>query len=215
MKLIMGGIAALFAVLLLAGCETVSKEQCAAGDWVALGKADGANGYQASRLADIVKDCGRYGVTPDTDQYMSGWNQGVQIYCTPMNGYNAGRQGKSASPVCPPQMAGSFEYAHSLGKRIWQARSKVEEQERRVRDIDNRMSRLRLDVGSLSCSGKNGDELRACREDVHRRRQDLQDARFDLQDARWRLMEAQRFYDETERTVSAEAARTIPGYGPQ
>lgn len=215
MKLILGGIAALLAALLLAGCETVSKEQCVAGDWVALGKADGANGYQTSRFDDIVKDCGRHGITPDAAQYMSGWNQGVQIYCTPMNGYNTGRQGKSASPVCPPQMAGSFEYAHSLGKRIWQARSKVEEQERRVRDIDNRMSRLRLDVSSLSCSGKNGDELRACRDDLERRRQNLQDARFDLQDARWRLMEAQRSYDETERAVSAEAARTIPGYGPQ
>lgn len=215
MKVFLGGIAALFAVLLLAGCETVSKEQCVAGDWVALGKADGANGYPTSRLSDIVKDCGRYGVTPDTDQYMSGWNQGVQIYCTPMNGYNVGRQGKSASPVCPPQMASSFEYAHSLGSRIWQARSKVEDQQRRVRDLDNRISRLNSDVSGLSCSGKDGDELKACRDNVHRRRQDLQDARFDLQDARWRLSEAQRFYDETERTVSAEAARTIPGYGVQ
>jgi len=40
MKFWLGAAAAMGIALLLGGCDTVSKEQCQAGDWRALGRAD-------------------------------------------------------------------------------------------------------------------------------------------------------------------------------
>ena len=42
---------------LLAGCTTMSKDQCLAGAWGEKGYADGAAGYPISRLDDHAKAC--------------------------------------------------------------------------------------------------------------------------------------------------------------
>lgn len=102
MKILLAAGASIAALLLLSGCETVSREQCVAGDWSGLGRADGAQGHPGSRIEDIAKDCGRHGISPDVAAYMSGWNEGVRLYCTPMNGFDTGRQGKALSSVCRP-----------------------------------------------------------------------------------------------------------------
>jgi len=201
------------AVLLLAGCETVSQEQCVAGDWEALGRADAASGHDISRFEQIAKDCGRHGVTPDAAIYQKGWNQGVQIYCTPLNGFNLGRQGKSLSNICPPQVATDFQWSHSLGRQIWTAEDRVRTLERDISSKENSVSRLRSEVEDISCAGKQGEALRECRSKRNDKRQELQDARFDLQDMKWRLRERQREYDDTLRSVTAEASRSSPGFG--
>lgn len=91
MKFCLSLFVAVLALLAIAACSTVSKEQCVASDWVALGKADAATGHPLSRFENIAKDCGKHGITADPQAYQNGWNQGVQIYCEPQNGFNQGR----------------------------------------------------------------------------------------------------------------------------
>jgi hypothetical protein len=213
MQKILFAFSLLAALLVLSACQTVTPEQCAAGDWEALGRADAAAGHDISRFEKIVKDCGRQGVTPDAALYQKGWNKGVQLYCTPLNGFNLGRQGKSLSNICPPQVASDFQWSHSLGRQIWTAEDRVRRLERDISSKESAVSRLRSDVDDISCSGKQGEDLRECRANRNDKRQELQDARFDLQDMKWRLRDRQREYDEIVRSVSAEAARNIPGFG--
>ena len=208
-------LAAVFLILaagLLAGCETVSKEQCVAGDWSEIGRAHAAQGYPSSRFEDVAKDCGRHGITPDPQAYMSGWDKGVQLYCTPLNGFNLGRQNTSLSPICPPNLAGEAERAHRLGKRIWTTRDKVTQLERRIDDRQREIDRLRSELDRLDCRDKTGDERIACRDRQNDLRQRVQDSRFEMQDARFELNDRRRDYELTLAQVDEEARRTIPGY---
>jgi hypothetical protein len=208
-------VSVVLGAFLLAGCETVSKEQCVAGDWSELGRADAAQGHPSSRFEDVAKDCGRHGITPDPQAYLAGWNSGVLLYCTPMNGFRLGRQNRPLSPICPPHLAGEVEDAHRLGTRIWAARDRVERLERRIADRDRQIDRLRSDLDRLDCRSLKGDERAGCRDRRNDLRQKVQDARFDLQDARFELNDRRRDYELTLARVDREAARTIPGYVPQ
>lgn len=200
------------AAALLAGCETVSKEQCVAGDWSEIGRAHAAQGYPSSRFDDVIKDCGRHGITPDPQAYMSGWDQGVQLYCTPLNGFNLGRQNTSLSPICPPNLVAEAERAHRLGKRIWTTRDKVTQLERRIDNRQSEIDRLRSELDRIDCREKKGDERIACRDRQNDLRQKVQDARFEIQDARFELNDRRRDYELTVAQVDEEARRTIPGY---
>lgn len=206
--------ALLTGLLLLAGCETVSKEQCIAGDWTGLGRADGAQGHPTSRIEDIAKDCGRHGITPDVPAYMAGWTEGVRLYCTPQNGFTVGRQGKDAAPVCPPQLAAGFARTHELGRRIWLAEDRLREVERRITTAELRLSLARADLDRLDCRALTGDDRERCRARRDALRDQADDARFALQDARFELNDRRRDYEITVDSVNAEASELIPGFQP-
>ncbi|WP_122522506.1 DUF2799 domain-containing protein [Pannonibacter phragmitetus] len=213
MKFWLGVAAAMGIALLLGGCDTVSKEQCQAGDWRALGRADAASGHAANRISKVAEDCGQYGISPDPAAYQSGWQEGVQIYCTPLNGFNIGRQGDSKSDICPPALAGQFEYAYQLGNRIYSARREVENVESRLRYLESSTDSARFDLSRLDCGSGSPDERNACRQKADRLRDRISDGRFEIQDLRFRLMQRQGEYAATEAAVNAEARRLISGYG--
>jgi hypothetical protein len=213
MNKLFGILAVMGALVMLAGCETVSEEQCVVGDWQALGQADAASGHDPSRFEKVVKDCGRYGITPDAAAYQAGWNQGVLLYCTPQNGFSLGRQGKSLSRICPPHLAAAFESSHSLGRRIWTAEDRVRDLESEISSKERDISRFRTDLDKIRCEVVTSDVLKECRIKRLNKREELQDAREELQDLRWRLRDLQREYDETVASVNAQAAATIPGFG--
>lgn len=213
MKFWLGAAAAMGIALLLSGCDTVSKEQCQAGDWRALGRADAASGHAANRIAKVAEDCGEYGVSPDPAAYQSGWQEGVQIYCTPLNGFNIGRQGDGKSDICPPALAGQFEYAYQLGNRIYSTRNEVESIESRLRYLESSTDRERFELMRLDCGAAKPEDRDSCRHKASRLRDRINDGRFEIQDLRWRLMHKQGEYAATEAAVNAEARRLISGYG--
>ena len=52
--------------LLLASCNTLSKEECVAADWRVIGENDGATGYEPQqRFAAHAKSCERVKIVPD------------------------------------------------------------------------------------------------------------------------------------------------------
>ena len=95
----------LLAVLvLLAGCESMSKQECKVADWQRVGFNDGASGQSERRLAAYAEDCGEAGVTPDAQAYRRGWDGGILRFCTAANGWREGVQGHSGKgAVCQAQ----------------------------------------------------------------------------------------------------------------
>lgn len=89
----------------LTGCETISEDACLAGSWEDIGFKDGEAGRSRTRLADIAETCAEYGVTPDRVLYLSGFELGVERYCSPRNGFEAGRNGSAPNAECE---AGGF-----------------------------------------------------------------------------------------------------------
>ncbi len=116
-------------------CSTLSKEECAQGDWYNIGLRDGQHGYNPNRIADHAKACAEYGARPDNTTYNRGHGDGLKTYCTPENGYQVGVNGGTYNQVCPANMANAFVKNYRTGYRIYELR-------RDVRELDSKMQTL-------------------------------------------------------------------------
>lgn len=162
--------------LALAGCASMSPEDCLTANWGEQGYKDGRNGLTPTRIIEHRKACADVGVVPDARRYRQGWDQGVLEYCTPANGVAQGRAGRPYRNVCPPHLEGPFVYWHQMGMDVYEA-------QRRVDDLDRQADQIQRQL-------RKEDEARERRKlrhelgDVERR---LRHARRDLARAETRL----------------------------
>ena len=91
----------LAALLLLAGCATLSERECRDQDWYGIGADDGFDGALASTIEDHRKACTEYGIEPDAEQYEVGRRDGLKQYCTVTRGFDIGRKGMMYGGGCP------------------------------------------------------------------------------------------------------------------
>ena len=152
------GAALAVAAALLSGCATLSQEECRQGDWRGIGYADGAAGYQASRIAEHAEACREFGIAPDQRAYTMGRTEGLRVYCTPQNGFAVGRTGGSYGNVCPPGAADAFLSGYEDGQVVWtyvkrvndarsrgtNAQNRVNEINREMTDIENRLAQANV-----------------------------------------------------------------------
>nr|WP_245503997.1 DUF2799 domain-containing protein [Rhizobium leguminosarum] len=104
--------------LLLASCNTLSKEECVAADWRVIGESDGAAGYEPQqRFAAHAKSCERVKIVPDQTIWFQGYQAGLVHYCTPLSGLARGQAGSGYANVCPPETAPGFLRGFGLGSK--------------------------------------------------------------------------------------------------
>lgn len=115
------------ALAALAGCASMSEQQCLEGDWAGRGLSDGKEGRNPEyRLEAHAKACENVRVVPNRAAYMEGWRQGISKYCTPEGAFEAGRKGNSPSPeLCPPGMAALFTDNYRLGHEVHQLDAEI------------------------------------------------------------------------------------------
>ena len=124
-----------FALLLLAGCASLDKDECRTADWRAIGLEDGAQGRTLERLGDHRKACAKHGVTPDTDRYIAGRTEGLATYCTPDNGYRVGRSGEAYRGVCPELSIPAFVAAYNRGRELYTLHARLASVEREIASL--------------------------------------------------------------------------------
>jgi hypothetical protein len=127
-------------VVTMAGCETMSKEECLSADWYQTGYQDGRDGHDRARIESITESCAKTSVNPDREQYFLGRDRGLREYCTPAHGFDLGKNGTSYKRVCPPKSAGYFEKAYNEGKRIYDARQKLRQLEVKRHQLEEKLS---------------------------------------------------------------------------
>ena len=103
----------------LAGCASMSKDECLAVDWRTVGYEDGVEGYPGDHIAQHRKACAKYGVRADLALYQEGRNQGLLEFCQPINGYNLGVRGAAYRGVCPVQSESAFLSAYNAGHDLY------------------------------------------------------------------------------------------------
>ncbi|MFW8566844.1 DUF2799 domain-containing protein [Orrella sp. 11846] len=158
--------------LLLSACASMSEKECLSANWLDQGYRDGRTGRPASLLEDHREACAKAGVTPNTQQYHAGRNQGLLEYCTPANAIHEGRQGRSYGNVCPMHLERQFLTNHQRGYRAYEAQQNVDrlyrdlqraerdlnkekdekkrsELRQKTQHLDSRLSRARQDLHSL------------------------------------------------------------------
>ena len=117
--------AGIAAVLLLGGCASMSSEECAASDWMAVGYEDGSRGYTSDRFGTHRKACAKHGMTADFPAYQQGREQGLVEYCQPGRGFNVGAGGGRYYGVCAADLEPGFLDAFRAGQKLYTLRSNV------------------------------------------------------------------------------------------
>lgn len=144
----------LLTAMLMAGCATLSPEQCRHADWRQIGFSDGADGASAARINDHAKACADIGVKHDLDSYLRGREQGLVNYCRAENGFTIGRGGSLANAAdCPESMKFAFmdqyrrgQQIHFLESDLAQRRSRIYENQNRMRRDAERVSKIREEL---------------------------------------------------------------------
>ena len=119
MKKYVGIISAVAVMLLLAGCATISKEDCLLTDWFEIGRLDGMKGTPRTVFQKRAKPCLEHGVNADRQAYYQGHDEGLKYYCTEQKGFELGRQGLLYKSVCPLQFEKDFRTGYQNGMQLY------------------------------------------------------------------------------------------------
>lgn len=122
---------------LLAGCASLSEQDCLRGDWQQVGFRDGQTGRPPERLDSHRKACEPYGVTPQEAAYRAGRERGLNFYCTPANGLAAGRRGEHYAGVCPEWAEPGFLRSFEAGRDVYAARDRLDRIEQDIRRFES------------------------------------------------------------------------------
>ena len=136
----------LMVIVFVSGCAarpTVSENQCRAGDWQTIGLRDGASGVASTRLLAHQEACGEFGIVPDRSHYLSGWQQGVNAYCTADNGFLLGQRGGALNTVCNADLREPFATAYLDGREIFTAGREVRRLSQLLADHEQRLVQLK------------------------------------------------------------------------
>jgi hypothetical protein len=115
MKNLMGIIFTIVMVVVVAGCASVSKEDCLVTDWYEIGRMDGRQGKPRTVLQGRAKACLEHGIHADRQAYYAGHDQGLRYYCTEQNGFELGQKGRPYNSVCPLQLEANFRTGYNRG----------------------------------------------------------------------------------------------------
>jgi hypothetical protein len=195
MRFVIAAAVAATGVVLLAGCTTMTKEQCLAGAWGEKGYHDGLSGYRPSRLDDHAQACAKYGAAPNPSAYLSAREDGLRTYCTWESGFRQGRQGNSYRGVCSPAEERDFLPAYEDGRRIYVVEQAVSSAggalNSAISRIESREDKLEAKQRELRQDGLTDEERDRIRDRIREVRGELQEARRDARRAEEELRYAE------------------------
>lgn len=159
-------LGALSASLALAGCATLSKDECLTVNWFEIGQSDGASGRDLSYLSNHREACASHGVAVNPDLYSAGRNQGLLQYCRPSVGYNRGENGSQYNGVCPEHLESGFLRGYQEGREVYlvqqqinQLRSQQDYQQRQQRELADKLEKKEQQLLSDGISSKKRRKL--------------------------------------------------------
>jgi hypothetical protein len=134
-------------VIGLAGCATMSGDECATSDWTAVGYEDGSRGYTSGHFSKHRKACAKHGITPDFQAYQQGRSQGLVEFCQPGRGFNLGANGRQYNGVCSVELEADFLDAYRVGQQLYtlrynvkSANSQINNKKQKLEDIEDQVS---------------------------------------------------------------------------
>ena len=140
----------LAAMAALAGCNSMSAQECQSTDWRTVGYEDGVNGYSGDRIGRYRNACSEHGVTPDLAQYQTGRDQGLTEFCKPANGFRVGARGAGYSGVCPADLDESFVDAYHSGRQLYTLRSRVGSTQDQIYSMRAELDQIDKDLVSVA-----------------------------------------------------------------
>jgi hypothetical protein len=143
--------------LAVAGCATLSEEECQVGNWEGIGYTDGAEGQAPARFGDHNKACSEYGIAADFAAWQAGYEQGLEVYCTADNGAWAGAKGKSNTQVCVGPRGEAFQDGYAAGREYYEAEQALEHANSDYDELENELDDLQLQMDRAEAIAKDSN----------------------------------------------------------
>lgn len=179
-------------ICLVAGCATMSPEECRFANWYDVGLRDGLAGRSLSLYNARVEDCTEAAVRVDGDTYLRGRDDGLQTYCQPANAIAVGLAGASYEGVCPAAIDAEFRRRYAVAYNVYATRAEVARIDSRMGQLEQRLRQIDRDEDrKMRDADKDDDRRRIAREADDQRRR-LRNELRDLDFAAWRAREAAR-----------------------
>jgi hypothetical protein len=159
-------VASTAVLLVLAGCSSMSRNECLTVDWRTVGYEDGVAGYSGDRIGQHRKACAKYGVTTDLELYQQGRERGLREFCTPANGYRIGVQGGGYAGVCPANLEPSFLGAFNSGHQLYSLQARVDNTINRINYKRQELNRAQHGVVSSAVAAVSSDSSSQGRADA-------------------------------------------------
>lgn len=118
MKRLVLTMGALIALSVLAGCATLSKAECEAGDWRSVGIGDGNRGLPLSQISEHTSACAEHGISVNRALYEAGRNEGLQAYCRLDRAEAEGRAGRTNYNSCQGDIGISFNAVYGAARAV-------------------------------------------------------------------------------------------------
>ena len=200
-KTILLGTGCAAMLMLLAGCATLTREQCLQGDWYGIGVADGQQGRTLERLDGHRRACRDTPAVVDEAAYRAGRDIGLVSYCTPVSGYRVAEGGRRYAGVCPVAIEPRFMAGFVLGEQVRETRLALSTAESRLADLERELEAKRDEVVAIEEEIAGYDDrydisgpertLRMLRREARALREDVLDARYAVERARETLADVQ------------------------
>ncbi len=114
----------------LAGCATLTEDECRVGDWYGIGFDDGRDGRKAGFLTEHRKACAEAGISPVQTEWEAGRQEGLKRYCRPARAYRIGRAGRKLSAVCTDDQWRQMKPAYQHGRSYYRIEQDLDELDR-------------------------------------------------------------------------------------
>lgn len=125
---------------------SLSRAECKAGNWTGVGYQDGKLGRNIDYIVQHVTACARENITPNTEQWKQGRQQGLTMYCTTSNAYNVGMQGMRLNSVCPETSMETLNEYNQKGLQVY----KLNDLKRQREALKEDRAQLKLDIDDLN-----------------------------------------------------------------
>lgn len=158
----------------LAGCATLSPEQCMSADWFSLGAQDALNGYPPNHVDRHARACGKAGVVPDERTWWAGYVETLPRFCVGGTGYSYGARNATYYGQCPDELEYAFLDGYRLGQDYYDLKRRIDEAEKEIRRLRESMNDDDATDASREADGRWLDHYKRERDRLQRQQWDLE-----------------------------------------
>jgi hypothetical protein len=148
----------LVAGVILAGCATMSPEECLQANWEEIGYNDAIEGRSVSRSQAHREACAETGVNVDFELYRHGYALGLPYYCTRETGFESGDHGGEYAAQCVSENFPDYASGYSEGLDVFALKRELRELEERIDDKSEQANALLSQIRQLRITRDN-DQL--------------------------------------------------------
>ena len=152
---------------MVAGCATMSPEECLQANWEEVGYNDGVAGYPVSRSAEHREACAETGVSVDFELYRQGYALGLPYYCTRVTGVESADHGGEYAAQCVSDEFPEYASGYSEGLDVFALKRELRDLNKRIEDKSAQAKALLSQIGELRGTRDNDQLPSDTRREAH------------------------------------------------